>query len=775
MTIQSITVSGKRLIGLSGDRYATSSVTLAVLLLFCLLGVIKSTFTQVLAAIGFSGVCLLAMFFVLRTAVRGERGYRPGWIVLSIVFGALVVNGFLFALNDKIWPVQEPPWLLFDVLLACSLVGAPLAIVLLGPHKVHAACRRFFDLLTVSGAVTMVIWATPYGTAVTAMEAAPVALVKMLQFTAFLLLAAVAVTTLTAGSKQTPAWGLSVGLLHIFAVMAILSVAFTMSIGLPIAAFSLPIAYGMVTIIRTAKMRWSQPTAEPVKPQQSFVAAALLFVGTGSLLTNIAQSPRFAVVAVAQIAIMSAVVMVRNIMASQENNQLINVLEQREQQLRYDAYHDGLTHLQNRLSFSEELSRWLRDPRLKPFSVLFIDLDNFKSVNDAHGHAVGDLCLQVVAKRLTTISLDVTEVSRLSGDEFAAIVPGGVDAETFAAKVVQQLRQPISFDDQQVALTASVGITSVGVLEVTSVEEILTKADLAMYVVKHNGRDGFAWHNKQLDLRELDDRVLAPALAAAIENREVETYFQPVIDAKASHLVGFEALSRWRHKGVFIAPDRFIGLAERSGLIRPLTRLVLERACESLVSWRTHNPSLRLEVAVNVSGVNLGDEGFLLDVVDLTAEHALELSQIAIEVTETLPIPDLAVATDLLGDARQRGMTVALDDFGTGTNSISHLLQLPISKVKIDPTMVRGIDVDVERRQVVAGMVELAKHRGLQVIAEGVESETEKQLLKQLGVDYLQGYLFGKPGPHSNWAKLVRTSNHVTSLRADEATITRLP
>jgi len=383
--------------------------------------------------------------------------------------------------------------------------------------------------------------------------------------------------------------------------------------------------------------------------------------------------------------------------------------------------------------------------------VLFIDLDRFKDVNDAHGHQSGDAVLTEVAQRLVTCVREGDHVGRLGGDEFVVIaepVDGIDDAVGLAERILERLSAPIELPTERVVIGASIGIALADGADLTA-DELLRDADLAVYRAKALGRGGIEICDEDLrnDLAESLD--LTAAIRNAIANDELIVYYQPIIDTATEQLHALEALVRWRRPGheTLVPPDEFIGFAERSSLIIDVDRWVIGAVVRQIAAWRDDPRYHGVPVAINVSGRHLADDHFVQHVLQPIEEHGVDAHGIIIEVTESALLDDLASAAVKLQRLRDAGIAVSIDDFGTGYTSLAHLRSLPVDILKID----RSFSANAARNDHEASIVKLIINTGhllgATITAEGIETIDEANKLSGLGSDNLQGFYFARPAP----------------------------
>ncbi|BAL75771.1 hypothetical protein S23_25580 [Bradyrhizobium cosmicum] len=428
----------------------------------------------------------------------------------------------------------------------------------------------------------------------------------------------------------------------------------------------------------------------------------------------------------------------------------ITARKEAEAQLSFAATHDSLTGLLNRCALFDQARIGLgSDVQPSGLSVHLIDLDGFKRVNDTFGHDVGDDLLKAVALRLRSLASDLDLVARLGGDEFAMIRRGGHDLREAALdlgrQIVETIAEPFEIEGHRLDISASVGIVLCPE-QGSNPADLLKKADLALYEVKAAGRDGHRLYQPAMLEAVKAEKALEADLRRAISAREFELHYQPILDVETRAVHTAEALVRWRHpvEGL-IAPDRFIALAERTGLIQPLSEWIIQRACLDAVSW---SPGVQL--AVNVSATQF-KRGNLFDVVmRALLRSGLNPRRLQIEVTETVLLEQQSEQLQTFRRLKAMGATLVLDDFGTGFSSASYLTNFPFDKIKIDKSFIQGLP----RREcaaVIASAVVLAKGLGISVTAEGIETESQFEDVRSMGIDFAQGYLFGRPVPYSQF------------------------
>lgn len=419
-----------------------------------------------------------------------------------------------------------------------------------------------------------------------------------------------------------------------------------------------------------------------------------------------------------------------------------------EAQISYAATHDALTGLANRAALLERMSEALAhiERQQGRLTVYMLDLDGFKHVNDTLGHAAGDQLLKELANRLKSSVRETDIVARLGGDEFAIIQTAAAnqreDAIALAVKLLELAAMPFLLDGQDVNIGTSIGI-ALAPANGTSAGELLKKADLALYKVKFEGRNSFSFFEEDLSEKAISRLQLINDMRAALSRNEFELHYQPLFDTATSRLCGMEALVRWRHPVAgLLYPDRFIAIAEETGLMEPLGQWILHRACADAASWPEN-----IKVAVNLSAAQFR-AGRLFDVIlCVLVESGLPPERLELEITETLLLQDKESHVRVVRQLKNIGVTIALDDFGTGYASLSYLLMFPFDKIKIDKSFTQGLLTRADCMAVVASILTLARGLEIAVTAEGVETSAQFERLRAQGVNYVQGYLFGRPGP----------------------------
>jgi diguanylate cyclase (GGDEF)-like protein len=432
--------------------------------------------------------------------------------------------------------------------------------------------------------------------------------------------------------------------------------------------------------------------------------------------------------------------------------QLLSDREMREQRLRHQSVHDSLTGLPNRALFIKRLTDATHRARRGHdglFAVLFLDIDGFKLVNDSMGHHVGDEMLVTIARRLEGCVRGGDIVARLGGDEFAILlerITDVRDAAMVAERVQVALQAPLSISGYEHATSASIGVAlSSGASE--QPEYVLRSADIAMYRAKNSGRGRYEMFDRAMHAEALTRLQIETDLRHAFERKEFFLHYQPIISLRDGRIIGAEALVRWRHfeRGI-VSPATFIPVAEDTGLVVPLGRWVLREACRQARQWQSSAPEGQpFAISVNLSVREFGQPDLVKAVASILDETGLPPKALRIEITESAIIGQKHPAIETVEQLRDLGASIHLDDFGTGYSALSYLHRLPLDAVKVDRAFTSSIDLEERPLHVVKAIVSLAHAIGLEVVAEGVSNERQLKLLREMGCDLAQGFIFSRP------------------------------
>jgi len=440
----------------------------------------------------------------------------------------------------------------------------------------------------------------------------------------------------------------------------------------------------------------------------------------------------------------------------------VDVTEEKswEERIQHLAHYDPLTDLPNRALFEDRLRHSLERARRhqKQVALLFIDVDNFKNINDSFGHQVGDQFLQAVAGRLTACLRKEDTVARLGGDEFTVILEDthhAQDAVIVAQKIFKALSEPFSLQGQEVFATASMGI-ALYPQDADNPVDLAKNADTAMYRAKEQGKNIYQFYTAEMVTQALKRLAMEASLRRALERQEFLLHYQPQVDLKTGQIIGMEALVRWQHPELgLVSPAEFIPLAEETGLIVPLGHWVLRTACAQNKKWQDAGfPPLCM--AVNISGRQLKEETFPEMVRQVLQETGLDPSYLELEITESILMDSVESALERLSHLKSLGVKISIDDFGTGYSSMSYLKQFPIDKLKIDSSFVRDIPHDPDDVAINAAIIAMAHNLRLAVIAEGTATAEQLRFLREKNCDQMQGFFFSRPLPAEEFTGLLQ-------------------
>ena len=435
-----------------------------------------------------------------------------------------------------------------------------------------------------------------------------------------------------------------------------------------------------------------------------------------------------------------------------------------EELISYQAYHDILTDLPNRILFKDQLSLAIIQARRTEtmLAVMLINLDRFKYINDTMGHVRGDELLQQVAHRLKSCMYKGAMLARHGGDEFTVILPcmhNHQEAAMLANNILDAMKQPFLLEEQDTRITASIGI-AVYPDDGITINDLIRNADIAMYHVKAQSKDGYVFYEASMQNASQENIAREKRLRQALERKELEMYYQPQVEVETGRIVGVEALMRWNHpeQGVLSA-GMFLPFAEENGLMLPLSDWMLGAVCEDMLAIRAADCT-PIRTAINISPQSL-DQPDLFQKIQATLQHYdIPPELIEVEITENICIRNPQYAIDQFSKLSQLGICIAIDDFGTGYSSLAYLHRFPINTIKIDQAFVREIQTEDGHFPVARAIISIANGLGLHLIAEGVETDLQANYLKQAGCDTMQGYLFHKPMPRSQLIALLQAQNH---------------
>ncbi|MBB4285687.1 EAL domain-containing protein [Roseospira goensis] len=450
----------------------------------------------------------------------------------------------------------------------------------------------------------------------------------------------------------------------------------------------------------------------------------------------------------------------------------LTATKQAEEDLTRRATHDPLTGLPNRALIQSRVENALLRSRRQSESVavLFVDLDGFKEINDTHGHSAGDQVLTTTAQRLIETVRPGDTVSRIAGDEFVVLcehVNTPIAISAVADRILSALRRPFPIDGTSVYVTASIGI-AVGHGATHTMEDIFRAADTAMYAVKAKGRDGWQFFNESLQAEASQRLAISTGLRTAVERDELRVLFQPIVQAETGFVIGAEVLLRWHPAIGDVSPSAFIPVAEMTGSIVPIGRWVFEQACRAERTWRDRFGDAAPFVSVNVSARQLSDAGLVADFTAIMDRTGADPTRLQIEVTETSLMADVQANRDMIKRLSGLGIAIAVDDFGTGYSSLAQLMRLNADTLKIDKVFVQSVDQTQESRVIVSALCRIAKSLRLKLVAEGVETASQRNQMRLLGCDQIQGYFFHRPMPEADFLAVFKESITAQRRTTDE-------
>ena len=430
------------------------------------------------------------------------------------------------------------------------------------------------------------------------------------------------------------------------------------------------------------------------------------------------------------------------------------------QLLNHQANHDTLTNLPNRMLFKDRLTQVIKSStrHKEQFALLFIDLDQFKKINDSLGHHIGDDVLIESASRLKSIIRDEDTLARLGGDEFTIIlkdVTSVQSASTVAQKIVKIMKEPLKIKGHTLFISSSIGISMFPV-DATSEDNLIKFADTAMYRAKDEGRDNFQFYSSDMTTQAFERVVMENSLRSAISQEQFIVYFQPQYEITTQTIIGMEALVRWNHPQIgLVPPGKFIPIAEESGLIVEIDRIVMKKAMKQFTQWYKdgYNPGV---LSLNLAMKQLNQEDFITTLLNIMNVLQFQAKWLELEVTEGQVMDNPDAAINKLKEISNIGIELAIDDFGTGYSSLAYLKKLPLNKLKIDQSFIKDIPEDEDDMAITKAIIALGKSLNLKLIAEGVETQAQKDFLLENDCTTIQGYYYSRPLPSDEITELLQ-------------------
>ena len=695
----------------------------------------------------------IASLSCLGAAIRQRGRGRLAWLAMAVATGGWSAGEAIWSYYEVI-SHRDTPFPSFADAGFLTLPVAALVGLLVMPHGRHQVrrLRTLLDGLVTTSAILVISWSTTLGViareggqdwfSLTVSVAYPIGDVVVLSMVVMLLA--------RDGALRRPLVLVGLGL----GGMAVADSGFTYltSIGKYhtgdvidlgwFAAFAL-IALAGLSVPRESTSA-TPAEARPVASYLPFIPPAL------AAITVEIQSLRHGYdrVGLSLVTLSVVLVVLRQSLTVKDNRDLIRKVAAGQAELHRQAFHDALTGLANRALFADRLDHALELHRrdMRGLAVVFCDLDDFKLVNDGMGHAVGDELLIRVAERFRGTLRPGDTLARLGGDEFAILLEDGGEPVSVADRLRECLDVPFVVGRRQVLTHASIGIATIDPGQPTPTSaELMANADIAMYRAKANGKNDLCLYRPGMNHQGHDDPELSAALVAAVGAGDIQVAYQPIIALATGRIHGFEALARWHHDGRDVPPSLFIPLADRAGLLTQLTDQVLEASCAQLQLWCSELSLPQLHVGVNVAPELLSDESFPRRVRDVIDRYGLNHGQLILEVTEAGFIDDPATVRINCERLHAAGAALSLDDFGTGYSSLAHLRTIPLRSIKIDKSFVQLDGTDTGAMPLLSAIAGLAHQLGLQVVAEGIETEEQRKTVLDLKCEYGQGFLFCRP------------------------------
>jgi len=701
----------------------------------------------------------VAAVVVARRAARFTGRRRLAWSALAAGLAGWAAGQVVRSLNELVLQRTDlfPSWADAGYLLLP--VGAGAALLLYPVDAgVRRPIRRVLDGLIVSGSLVQVWWITALSAVATVEGVSQLAVVAGVAHPLLdvaLLSTTVLVRSRSRSSGRPALTVLTAGL----AALAVADITFGwLSVTGAYRAGSLvdlPWFVGFALMALAAGLDRDDRGGDPVPPEGEFTAALLPYVPFGiAIAVTVARAVLVGGISPGDRAgagVLLVLVLARQFLTVHENRDLARSLSAREHQLRHQAFHDALTGLANRELLTDRVAHALslRTRDLAPMAVLFIDLDDFKLVNDTLGHTAGDTLLVQVAERLQRCLRPGDTIARLGGDEFAVLLEtGNIEATLVASRLLETVSEPFDVAGHAVAIQASIGVVELAADDdPVSADTLLAHADLAMYAAKRDGKARMRVFSPDLESGQGQQLRLRAQIADAVRSGAIDVAYQPVFDLETGLPTGAEALARWRGPDGPVSPAVFVPLIESAGLGRELSHQTIARVTRQLGTWNTARGDTILLIGINLTADQLTDPE-LLHVLHRDIErHGVRSAQLVLEITESSLLSDLRSAATAIDRLRASGFKVALDDFGTGYSSMTHLVGFNLDYLKIDRSFVDPLPASDLHTRFVRGLLALAREIGLATVAEGIETTEQLAALQALGCTRGQGYLLSRPVP----------------------------
>jgi diguanylate cyclase len=712
-------------------RSAVGALT-GLLLLVALGAFVTGSADRAFWDLGMDAAALLAAVNCALAARSTSGRLRLAWGWLAVAALSWVVGQSVWSWNEVVLSIVSPFPGWADVGFLGFPFGAVMALAVFPSNVSHADRRRMtLDGLMAASAIGLVSWGTVLGDVVHAggdsLFALSVSVAYPLSDIALLVVCVLVLSRSSA--HRVPLTFIAAGL----ALMALADSGYAYLVAAN--SYTTGNPTNLIWIFALGVLAFASltpgATVGNVPAKTPTVAGTLLpYVPLGGAIAfmgwQFANRRQFSAVETVLAVLIVLLVLLRQFLTVRDNQLLARALAERETQLRHQAFHDQLTGLANRALFIDRVTHALelhrRDGRA--LSICFLDLDGFKAVNDRLGHNAGDDLLKEASTRFGEVLSDADTLARFGGDEFAVLLEDQTDPIEVAQALLGTLRVPFNLGGREAWVLASVGVAKVDLVDPTpTVDELLVRADLAMYVVKRRGKADVLLHTAGLQLEEVDDAALGRALAQALVDKQLTVAFQPIVDLSTGRLDSLEALARWAPGGRPVSPAVFVRVADSCNLIDTLFRFVLGQACAQLVRWSALPGGSDVRVAVNISPAQLSSPKLPLFIATELARHGLAGDRLVVEITETGTLVDAATSQAVCQELRRLGVRLSVDDFGTGLSSLARLRDLPIDEVKIDRSFISNLDQDEARRRFVWGVIAFAERVGLTVVAEGIERE----------------------------------------------------